>query len=50
MTGEVMHETIQSLRARRSIRRFKPEQVRDNELDAVPQAGMHALSGADRTT
>jgi nitroreductase len=43
-----MNETIRSLLARRSIRRFKPEQIRDDELEAVLQAGMYAPSGANR--
>ena len=37
-----MHELLKS---RRSIRRYKPEQVSDELLDAVLEAGLYAASG-----
>jgi len=46
--SEATNETIRSLLARRSIRRFKPEQIRDDELEAVLRAGMYAPSGNNR--
>lgn len=38
-------EALEVLRNRRSIRKFKPEQVRDEELNAVLEAGTYAASG-----
>jgi nitroreductase len=43
-----MNETIKTLLARRSIRKFKPEQIREEELNAVLKAGMYAPSGANQ--
>lgn len=40
-----MNETIRNLIERRSIRKYKPEQIRDEELNAVLEAGMYAPSG-----
>ena len=37
-----MHELLKS---RRSIRRYKPDQVREDLLDAVLEAGLYAASG-----
>ena len=39
-----MNETLQTLRTRRSIRRYKKEQIRDAELDAILEAGTWAAS------
>ena len=38
-------ETLQSLCARRSIRKYKPDQITDEALDAVLRAGTYAPSG-----
>lgn len=43
-----MNETIKTLLERRSIRQFKPEQILDEELNAVLEAGMYAPSGANQ--
>ena len=44
MTG-ARNETIETLLSRRSVRRFTSEQVGDDELEAVLQAGAYAPSG-----
>ena len=36
------NEVLKALRERRSIRRFKPEQITDEELQAVLEAGTWA--------
>ena len=46
--GSTMNETITNLLNRRSIRRFKPEQIKDEELDAILEAGKYAPSGANQ--
>ena len=43
-----MNETIKTLLERRSIRKFKPEQIREDELNAILGAGMYAPSGANQ--
>ena len=43
-----MNETLDTLLNRRSIRTFKPEQITDEELNAVLEAGMYAPSGANQ--
>ena len=40
-----MKETLEDLRTRRSCRAFKPEQIKDEELDAILEAGTYAPSG-----
>jgi nitroreductase len=40
-----MGDTLKDLKERRSIRKFKAEQVKDGELDAVLEAGTWAASG-----
>ena len=42
-----MNETINTLLERRSIRKFKPEQIKEQELNAILKAGMYAPSGAN---
>lgn len=39
-----MNETIKSIKTRRSIRVFKPEQLKDTELNAILEAGLYAPS------
>lgn len=39
-------EALEALRNRRAIRKFKAEQIRDEELDAVLEAGTFAPTGA----
>jgi nitroreductase len=43
-----MNETMSVLLNRRSIRRFKPEQIKDEELNAVLEAGRYAPSGGNQ--
>jgi nitroreductase len=43
-----MNETINTLLTRRCIRSFKPEQISDEELHAVLEAGKYAPSGANQ--
>lgn len=39
-----MNETIKNLTERRSVRKFKSEQIREDELEAILQAGIYAAS------
>jgi nitroreductase len=43
-----MNETIKTLLERRSIRKFKPEQIKEEELNAILKAGIYAPSGANQ--
>ena len=43
-----MNETIKTLLERRSIRKFKPEQITEDELNLILEAGMYAPSGANQ--
>lgn len=43
-----MNETLQTLLNRRSIRKFKSEQITDEELNAVIEAGKYAASGGNQ--
>ena len=40
-----MNETIKTLIERRSIRKFKSEQIKDKELDLILKVGTYAASG-----
>jgi nitroreductase len=40
-----MKSTLKDLKNRRSIRSYKPEQITDEELDAILEAGTYAASG-----
>ena len=40
-----MNETLKTLETRRSIRKYRPEQITKEELDAVLRAGVYAPSG-----
>ena len=40
-----MKETLQDLKTRRSCRSYKPEQISDQELDQILEAGIWAPSG-----
>ena len=40
-----MNETITTLCTRRSIRKYKPEQIADSDLQQILAAGMNAPSG-----
>ena len=43
-----MNETIKSMVNRRSIRRFQSEQIKDEELNAILEAGKFAPSGMNK--
>ncbi|AKN30894.1 diguanylate cyclase [Clostridium carboxidivorans P7] len=43
-----MNETMKTLLNRRSIRKYKSEQIKDEELKAVLEAGKYAPSGANQ--
>lgn len=43
-----MNETLKTLLGRRSIRKFKKEQIKDEELNLVLEAGMYAPSAANQ--
>ena len=40
-----MNETIKTIKARRSVRRFMPEQLNNQELEQIIEAGLYAPSG-----
>lgn len=40
-----MNEVLEALKTRRSVRRYKPEQIKDEELKAVLEAGIYAPTG-----
>ncbi len=40
-----MNETLRTIANRRSIRSFRPEQIRDDELQAILTAGLQAPTG-----
>ncbi len=43
-----MNETIKTLLERRSIRKFKLDQIKEEDLNAILEAGMYAPSGANQ--
>lgn len=43
-----MNQTIEDLKSRRSIRKFKDEQISDEELNIILEAGTYAPTGAGR--
>jgi nitroreductase len=43
--GTMSKATITDLKERRSIRAYKPEQIKDEELDAILEAGSYAPTG-----
>lgn len=45
---DAMNDTIKTLLNRRSIRKFKPEQIKDEELEAILEAGKYAPSGSNQ--
>lgn len=40
-----MNSVIEAIRNRRSIRRYKADQIKDTELDAIIEAGIYAATG-----
>lgn len=45
-----MNETLNVLKTRRSVKEFRPEQITDEELMNVMEAGMNAPSGGNKQT
>lgn len=45
-----MNETLKVLKERRSIRQYKPEQITDQELNAILEAGTWAATGKNLQT
>lgn len=45
-----MNETLKVLKERRSIRKYKPEQITDGELNAILEAGTRAASAKNLQT
>ncbi|MGD9782078.1 MAG: nitroreductase family protein [Kiritimatiellia bacterium] len=43
-----MNETLATLTTRRSIRKFKPTQIKDEELNTILEAGKYAPTGGGR--
>ncbi len=43
--GNGMNEVIKNIKERRSIRAYRPEQIKDEELDAILEAGTYAPTG-----
>lgn len=43
-----MNEVLQNILTRRSVRAFKEEQLKDEELDLILQAGVNAPSGMNK--
>lgn len=43
-----MNETIETLLNRRSIRKYKPEQIKEEELNLILEAGKYAPSGGNQ--
>ncbi|MBR5996039.1 MAG: nitroreductase [Eubacteriaceae bacterium] len=41
-------ETLEALKKRRSIRKYKPEQIKDDELGAIIEAGLYAPTAIGR--
>ena len=46
--GGYMRETVSDIQNRRSVKEYKAEQITDEELTAVLEAGMNAPSGGNR--
>ena len=46
--GTVMNEIIRAMEERRSIRSFKPDMPRKEEIDQIIEAGLYAPSGMGR--
>jgi nitroreductase len=44
----IVNETLKIIKQRRSIRSFRDEQIKEEELQAVLEAGMHAPNAGDQ--
>ena len=45
-----MNQTLNDIKSRRSVKEYKPDQIKDEELMEVLEAGMNAPSGGNRQT
>ncbi|WP_269849065.1 nitroreductase family protein [Methanosarcina horonobensis] len=45
----IVNETLKTIKQRRSIRSFKDEQIREEELQAVLEAGLYAPNAGDQS-
>ncbi|OBR92559.1 MULTISPECIES: nitroreductase family protein [Clostridium] len=45
-----MNEVLQNILTRRSVRKFKEEQIKDEELELILKAGVYAPSGMNKQT
>lgn len=43
-----MNEVISAIHSRRSVRRYTPEQIKDDELDEIIKAGLYAPSAVNQ--
>ena len=43
-----MRSTLDVIKERRSIRKFKPEQIKEEELQAIIEAGLYAPSAINK--
>lgn len=43
-----MNKTLEDLKTRRSCRKYRPEQIKEEELDAILEAGTYAPTGMGR--
>ena len=44
----ISNETLKTIRQRRSVRSFRPEQIKDEELQAILEAGLYAPNAGDQ--
>lgn len=40
-----MNEVLKTIKSRRSVRKYKPDQIKQEELDLIIEAGVHAPTG-----
>lgn len=45
-----MNQTVEDIKNRRSVKEYKPDQITDEELNEVLDAGLNAPSGGNRQT
>mgnify|MGYP000887693769 CR=1 FL=1 len=48
MDNNITNETLKNIKQRRSVRSFKPEQIKDEELKAVLEAGLYAPNAGNQ--
>ena len=45
---QIMRNTLDVIKERRSIRKFKPEQIKEEELQAIVESGLYAPSAINK--